>query len=94
LLSGWHEDKTKEMFLKSIVLEVISLFGAGRCMFGSNYHISSTVSDSDGTYATGPSIHEMFEHFQSWVSELPQHHQDMLFSGTATDFYRLSSSYI
>jgi predicted TIM-barrel fold metal-dependent hydrolase len=91
MISGWHENVTKEIFLKSLVKEVISLFGADRCMFGSNHHINNAVSDSGGgLWTSGPSMTEKFQHFQSWVcDELSQQHQDCLFYKTAADFYRL-----
>ena len=76
-------------FLKSLVLEVISLFGAERCMLSSNYHINSAVSDSDGIMDSGPSAVEMFSHFQAWVGDLSEQQQNCLFSETAAVFYRL-----
>ena len=50
---GWCNDAAKEAFLKALVLEVIALFGARRCMFSSNYHVSAAGSDSDGASEHG-----------------------------------------
>ena len=60
-------------------------------MFTSNHHISDAVSDSDGLLASGPSMVQLFDHFESWVrdAELSQQQQDYLFFQTALNFYRL-----
>ena len=44
---GWPADPKKEALIKELVLEVIALFGAKRCMFNSNWHISTSISNSD-----------------------------------------------
>ena len=35
---GWPADAKKEALVKSLVLEVIALFGPKRAMFNSNWH--------------------------------------------------------
>mmetsp|Transcript_94818 Transcript_94818/g.284161 ORF Transcript_94818/g.284161 Transcript_94818/m.284161 type:complete len:92 (+) Transcript_94818:3-278(+) len=86
-VNGWSEDAAKEAFLKSIVLEVVALFGARRCMFASNWHVDAAVSDFGG--AMGPSMPDLYSRFQSWVAHLPVNEQDRLFAGTAEEFYRI-----
>jgi predicted TIM-barrel fold metal-dependent hydrolase len=88
-IPGWHTDAQKEAFLRSLVLETILLFGAHRCMFASNYHISAAVADSDGLLDSGPSIPTLYRHFQQWVQHLSKEDQARLFSETAAEFYRL-----
>ena len=53
---GWHSDGVKHKFVQQLVLEVIQMFGAQRCMFASNYHINAAVSDSDGLLHGGPTV--------------------------------------
>jgi predicted TIM-barrel fold metal-dependent hydrolase len=86
---GWHEDAQKESFLKDLVREVIALFGAGRCMFSSNWHHNGAVSNSDGIDVTGPDMEELFGKFFSWVNDMDAADQTCLFSGTASSFYRV-----
>ena len=86
---GWHSDEGKEALLKSLVLEVIDLFGARRCMFASNFHLSAAGSDSDGKCDTGPEMPELYAKFESWVAHLTNEDKTRLFSGSATEFYRL-----
>ena len=85
---GWHESAEKEAFLKSLVLEVISLFGAERCMFASNFHINAACSDSDGQFASGPSVAELYAKFNEWTSELSTQDRANLFAGASRKFYR------
>lgn len=84
---GWCAAPKKAAFLKSLVRETISLFGAKRCMFCSNWHINGAVSDSDGG-AEGPDIPALYAHFESWVSDLSLEEKTALFEGTAAAFYR------
>ena len=86
---GWHATDSKEALIKALVLEVIELFGASRCMFASNFHISASGSDSDGASPTGPEMPELYEKFQSWVADMSTEEQAMLFAGSAAAFYRL-----
>jgi len=86
---GWHADQGKEDFLRGLVREVIDLFGARRCMFASNFHISAAVSDSDGAFDTGLEMPELYARFDAWVADLPETDRHRLFSGSASEFYRL-----
>jgi len=86
---GWHAEAAKEALLKSLVLETIALFGAKRCMFASNFHISAAGSDSDGASDTGPEMPELFAKFESWVADFSDEDKAQLFAGTATEFYKL-----
>jgi len=86
---GWHADTNKEALLKGLVLEVIDLFGASRCMFASNYHVNAQVSDSDGKCSTGPEMTELYDRFEAWVGHMTDVENASLFAGTAEDFYRI-----
>lgn len=86
---GWHLGGDAEKLLQSLVLEVIGLFGARRCMFASNFHISAAGSDSDGKCETGPTMSELYAKFEAMVSDRSDEEKQMLFAGTATEFYRL-----
>eukprot|EP00933_Yihiella_yeosuensis_P058051 TRINITY_DN5825_c1_g1_i1.p1 TRINITY_DN5825_c1_g1~~TRINITY_DN5825_c1_g1_i1.p1 ORF type:complete len:328 (+),score=60.78 TRINITY_DN5825_c1_g1_i1:53-1036(+) len=88
---GWSYDEKKEAFIKGLVREVIDLFGARRCMFNSNWHINAVASNSDfaDPDCGDLTMKKLYGHFQSWVSDLSSEDQDLLFAGSATDFYRL-----
>jgi len=86
---GWHADANKEALLKALVLEVIDMFGASRCMFASNYHVNAQVSDSDGKCGTGPEMIELYDRFEAWIEHMPDEEKARLFAGTAEDFYRI-----
>ena len=45
---GWHETPEREAFARSLVREVISLFGPDRCMFASNFPVS--IKRRTGSY--------------------------------------------
>ena len=86
---GWTVDADKEALLQSLVLETISLFGAKRCMFASNFHVNAANSDSDGKCDVGYEIPALFDKFASWTSQLTQADREELFAGSATRFYKL-----
>jgi len=87
VVPGWHVNAEKEAFLRSLVREVIQLFGARRCMFASNWHVNAAVSDFGGD--TGPSMSQLYTSFQMWVADLPELEQEQLFAATAEQFYRI-----
>ncbi len=62
---------------RGIVLALIELFGAGRCMFASNYPV-------DGLCARFQTI---FEGFRSIVHDLAENEQNALFRGNAIRIY-------
>ena len=89
-MPGWYADASKQEYLKALVLEVIGLFGASRCMFASNWHINGPVSDSDGASEIGPTVPQLYnECFASWVAHLSADEQASLFAGTAEKVYRI-----
>ncbi|KDO32932.1 hypothetical protein SPRG_02625 [Saprolegnia parasitica CBS 223.65] len=89
MVPQWHTDAAKEAYLKTLVREVIALFGAHRCMINSNWHQNGAAADSDGLDATGPSMAELFAKVQSWVADYDETSQQHLFSLTAAAFYRV-----
>jgi len=86
---GWHADEPKGALLKSLVLETITLFGASRCMFASNFHVSAAGSDSDGKWETGPTMAELYALFEGFVADYSDEDKAMLFAGTAEAFYKI-----
>jgi len=58
-------------------------------MFASNFHVNSAISNSDGIDSTGPNVRELYQHFASWVADLPAEDQARLFAGTAEEVYRI-----
>ncbi len=86
---GWHAEEKKEALLRSLVREVITLFGAHRCMFASNFHINAACSDSDGAHPSGPSVVELYDKYAAWVSDLSSQDRRFLFADSAKTFYGL-----
>lgn len=88
---GWTSDATKEALLKGLVLEVIELFGAERCMFNSNWHINPTISNSDGPGidADELAIEWFFHKFGEWTADLSDEDREWLFAKSAERFYRI-----
>jgi len=87
---GWPADPAKEQLVQELVLEVVGLFGAARCMFASNWHINGPVSNADSGADSEITAGELYSKFDAWVSPLPEADRQLLFGGTATEFYRLS----
>ena len=61
VVRGWPTDAAKEALVKSLVLEVIGLFGAKRCMFNSNCaphppfrHTHTMAREAGLPHAAGP----------------------------------------
>jgi predicted TIM-barrel fold metal-dependent hydrolase len=90
--TGWTGNEAKTHLLRSLVLEVIDLFGAHRCMFASNWHINGAVSISDGNEFDGISMTDLFSHYDGWVADFPLDKRDDLFAGTAERFYKVKAS--
>lgn len=87
---GWYQSPAKTSCVKKIILEVIALFGAHRCMFGSNFHINGSISDSDGIYREGPSLEELYQYFFDLVcNDLCPNDLSHLFYETAMNFYSI-----
>lgn len=66
--------------IRPIVESCIEIFGAERCMFGSNFPV-------DKLHASYPRIWQTFETICSGMSDAEQ---DRLFGGTAREFYRIA----
>ncbi|KAJ1462406.1 hypothetical protein M885DRAFT_456056 [Pelagophyceae sp. CCMP2097] len=86
---GWIADEAKEAALKGLVLEVVGLFGAKRCMFATNWHFGASCSDSDGMSDVGPSAAELVAKVEAWLADVSEEDRERIFRGTATEFYRL-----
>lgn len=88
---GWPADPKKEALIKELVLEVIALFGAKRCMFNSNWHINTSISNSDapGLDSDSFTMADLFAKFASWTAHLSAEDRDWLFAKSAEKFYRI-----
>jgi len=75
----WEHDKQSNELMKSLVNEVISMFGTKRCMFASNY----PVDEVD----IAPNV--LYKAFLEMVSHLTPEQQQDLFYNTADRVYRL-----
>ncbi len=67
--------------MRPIVAETVSLFGAERCMYGSNFPIEKLWSDYAGLYAA----------FRSCIDDLSDAEQAAILGGTAARVYRLAA---
>lgn len=70
----WRPDANRR-----VVREVIELFGADRCMFGSNYPVDSLCAP----------YQDIFEAFATFVSDLGTEEQAQLFVENARRLYRI-----
>ena len=86
---GWAADAEKEAALKELVLEVIALFGAHRCMFSGNWWLNGAMANSDGKDDVDISMLELYRRYASWVAHLPRADVVRLFAGSAEEFYRI-----
>eukprot|EP01006_Ploeotia_vitrea_P052543 TRINITY_DN67701_c8_g6_i1.p1 TRINITY_DN67701_c8_g6~~TRINITY_DN67701_c8_g6_i1.p1 ORF type:complete len:298 (-),score=47.64 TRINITY_DN67701_c8_g6_i1:1414-2307(-) len=82
-ITHWFEDPQKEELAKSVVLDLINIFGSNRCMFGSNFPVDKVKDKPNGTST------KLYDSFCKWVAGLPQADKDNLFVNTAKNFYRL-----
>ena len=88
-IPGWFRTEERQTVLKSLVREVIDMFGAERCMCAWNWHVNGAVSDADGLSKVGPDAVELLEIFMWFFEGYDQEQREKLFSGTAKEFYRL-----
>lgn len=65
--------------IRPLIETCIEVFGASRCMFGSNF----PVDKLHGSYA------DVWSAFEGVVAPLPDGDRERLFAGTAIEFYRL-----
>ena len=87
---GWTRTKEREELVKQLVLEVILLFGAERCMVATNWWGGAACSDSDQLSNVGVGAVELLEKVGGWVEGvLGEEEREMLFWGTAKRVYKL-----
>ena len=66
-------------FVHEMIRDTVEIFGAERCMFGSNFPIEKIWID----------FKTLFETFQSGAANCSEHEQHMIFEGTAEKIYKL-----
>jgi len=66
--------------IRTIVTTCIDVFGARRCMFGSNFPVDKLHKSYD----------EIWQAYETLTSGYSDEEQERLFEGTAAEFYRLS----
>jgi predicted TIM-barrel fold metal-dependent hydrolase len=66
--------------IRTIVTTCIDVFGASRCMFGSNFPVDKLHKSYD----------EIWQAYETLASGYSDEEQERLFEGSATEFYRLS----
>ncbi len=79
---GYHQDEAKAAKMRDIVLELIDLFGVGRCMFASNYPVDKVM---------GIPVAKLYSDFLSWTGDRSDADRAALFHDTAVTAYRLDS---
>jgi predicted TIM-barrel fold metal-dependent hydrolase len=68
--------------MRPVVETVIGIFGARRCMFGSNFPVEKLVLD----YGT------LWARYAAWTDGLDADARRRLFAGSAAEFYRIGAS--
>ncbi|KAL9186164.1 hypothetical protein ACHAXT_005402 [Thalassiosira profunda] len=88
-IPGWIRTQERREVLKSIVREIVDMFGAARCMVAWNWHVNGAVSDADNLSNVGPDAIELLDSFVWFFEGYTKEQTERLFSGTAKEFYRL-----
>jgi len=88
IVPGWIKSQEKIDFVKKLVQETVTLFGAKRCMVALNWWKDAAMADSDGRSSVGPDPVEYIQHLVSFFEEYSEEEQRRLFVGTAREFYR------
>ncbi len=78
--NGFHQDADKGAKVRSLVREVIDMFGCDRCMFASNYPVDKFNEISIG---------ELYSLFLTWTADLSETERVKLFHDTAVRAYNL-----
>lgn len=89
VIPGWIRTKERQSLLKSLVREIIDMFGADRCMVAWNWHVNGAVSDADSLSKVGPDAVELLKMFVWFFEGYDDEQTERLFAGTAKEFYRL-----
>lgn len=87
---GWIRSKGRQEVLKSLVRETVDIFGASRCMVAWNWHVNAAISDADALSDVGPDAVELLEKLNWFFEGYSDKDKDMLFAGTAKEFYRIA----
>ena len=77
---GFHQDADREAKVRSLVREVIDLFGCNRCMFASNYPVDKFNKISIG---------DLYSLFLAWCADFSDTQRADLFHNTAVRAYNL-----
>ena len=90
---GWMDSEfpARRKLVKQLVTEVLEWFGPNRCMAALNWWKDAATSDSDGMSAIGPSPMDYVEFIAECLEAYSVTDKERVFSGTAREFYRLSS---
>jgi predicted TIM-barrel fold metal-dependent hydrolase len=85
----WSSRAHGTQVVQTLVREVVTLFGADRCMVALNWWKDAATSDADGRSARGPSPVAYLQHCSNFLAEWSPADRDQLFYGTARQFYRI-----
>eukprot|EP00584_Thalassiosira_punctigera_P003073 CAMPEP_0172538766 /NCGR_PEP_ID=MMETSP1067-20121228/10091_1 /TAXON_ID=265564 ORGANISM="Thalassiosira punctigera, Strain Tpunct2005C2" /NCGR_SAMPLE_ID=MMETSP1067 /ASSEMBLY_ACC=CAM_ASM_000444 /LENGTH=353 /DNA_ID=CAMNT_0013324327 /DNA_START=12 /DNA_END=1073 /DNA_ORIENTATION=- len=88
-IPGWIRTKERQAALKSVVREIVEMFGPERCMAAWNWHVNAAVSDADNMSDVGPDAVELLEMFAWFFEGYTEEERERLFAGTAKEFYGL-----
>ena len=86
---GWIRTEQRRTLLKSLVREVLELFGPGRCMMAFNWWKNAAMSDADGLSTVGPTPLQYLEFMAECLEGYSEDDRDLVYYGTARAFYRL-----
>ena len=81
---GWYGDAKKEAFVKGLVLDMVRLFGAHRCMLASNWHMHGAMANSDTKDVAADRVtklSQLYDKFVEWTADLlPRQRSDLQLS--------------
>ena len=81
---GFHQPGRDMAMMRTLVNEVIDMFGAHRCMFASNFPVDRAP--------IGQTVQELYTAYHDMVSHRSFSDRKMLFHDTATRFYKMEHS--
>jgi predicted TIM-barrel fold metal-dependent hydrolase len=87
-IPGWIGTPERIAYMKSLVREVVQLFGPTRCMVATNFFIDSALSDSGGESTIGPDPAHFIQLIFGFLEDIySDEDMEFIFCKTAMNFY-------
>jgi predicted TIM-barrel fold metal-dependent hydrolase len=88
-IPGWSNNVARTALLRTVIREMVALFGPKRCMVATNWWKNAALSDSDGLSAVGPDPVQLVTWLSEILSDYSQEDRNSIFCGTARAFYKI-----